>query len=348
MKQVLVIERPASDTRYRFLILFLVILLSLFGFIYAKHVGAMTTWSVERMTMMSGILFDNEVLSTRNISIWASRTPFRLKDPEESLTILPAGTTQIDPRRSDHPWNAYLTSVADQQGCNSCWAFAIAGMLRDRLGIYSEESVKVLSPQSLLDYAEDTRRRVNGCSQFDKCQCGESPSYAMHMAREYGLASEECVGYRAMRAKYNLCSEPNCFYPDRFDGYDCEKMHTFTEVYAIMTEADAFEEIRLNGPVMGVVAICDAFTGVPKGDDYILDPPHIKDSQISGYHAIVVAGAGVSDGVPYWLIRNSWGKLWGNRGYCKLKRGTNALRIGSTFPFYAGIFVSPPGIKFHV
>jgi hypothetical protein len=38
-------------------------------------------------------------------------------------------------------------------------------------------------------------------------------------------------------------------------------------------------------------------------------------------HGVAVVGYGSEDGVPYWLVRNSWGATWGDEGYVKMKRG---------------------------
>ena len=38
-------------------------------------------------------------------------------------------------------------------------------------------------------------------------------------------------------------------------------------------------------------------------------------------HEVVVVGWGTYEGIPYWIIKNSWGHWWGDNGYIKLKRG---------------------------
>jgi len=46
-------------------------------------------------------------------------------------------------------------------------------------------------------------------------------------------------------------------------------------------------------------------------------------------HEVSLVGFGEENGVPYWLIRNSWGTHWGLGGFMKLIRGKNNLAIES-------------------
>ena len=46
-------------------------------------------------------------------------------------------------------------------------------------------------------------------------------------------------------------------------------------------------------------------------------------------HAVVIVGYGTQAGIDYWVVRNSWGAGWGDKGYILMQRGTNHCRIES-------------------
>lgn len=91
------------------------------------------------------------------------------------------------------------------------------------------------------------------------------------------------------------------------------------------TEADIRRDIYHWGPAStGFVVHSDFMNwdgmGVYKWDG--------KASESDGSHAVAIVGWGNDPQQgPYWIVRNSWGEEWGDKGYFKIARGSNHCQI---------------------
>ncbi|XP_035622511.1 cathepsin O isoform X4 [Oncorhynchus keta] len=47
-------------------------------------------------------------------------------------------------------------------------------------------------------------------------------------------------------------------------------------------------------------------------------------------HAVLVTGYDTTGDVPYWIVQNSWGTSWGNKGYVYIKMGDNVCGIADS------------------
>ena len=212
---------------------------------------------------------------------------------------------------------------------------------------------------------------------IDKLACfGNTLVRALNYLYIYGTTSEGCVPYKNLNpdtVNYNLetlestdnlplCNSvlgPNedmCvdYYTDTKSGtesgtpakfFRCELYYSLygVEKNGVGGENQIKTEIFFNGPVAtGFEVYPDFYDFNSKKEIYKWNG---QGPRVGG-HAVVIIGWGEENGVKYWLIRNSWGEKWGDRGYFKMIRGINNCKIEencmAAFPDY----FYPPSYNF--
>ncbi|XP_028827503.1 cathepsin K-like isoform X3 [Denticeps clupeoides] len=94
--------------------------------------------------------------------------------------------------------------------------------------------------------------------------------------------------------------------------------------YALMTPGneDALQEaVALVGPVIAFIdASHPSFQFYQSGVYY---EPNCSSTEVD--HVVLVVGYGQEDGQDYWLVKNSWGTFWGEKGYMKMARNRSNM-----------------------
>lgn len=213
-------------------------------------------------------------------------------DAEMQMHALPPAEN-IDslPKRFDWRENNGVTEIKNQQSCGSCWSFSSVGIL---------ESVILIKNQLKLNLSEQD---LLNCNPFGyTCKGGWLD--AVKYFKTDGCPLEKDEPYANVQKK--------CVIHDR--PYKISDWSTVAN-----TVADIKSAIFNYGPVSSVVASDATFQYYSGG---IFNHDYTKMN-----HAIILVGWDDSLGkAGCWILRNSWGTGWGEKGYMYIEYGKS--RVG--------------------
>jgi len=217
-------------------------------------------------------------------------------------------------------WRAQgaVTPVKDQGGCGSCWAFSAIGAIESAWIIAGGARIS-MSEQQILD-----------CDRNVGCKGGSAL---------FALAYESGV---------DVCSQKS--YPYKAKEGSCKSGCTVA-----MPAGSIIGVRRLNlsgtataSQMMSAIQQQPVSVSVSGGQEsFKLYKSGVLSSGCGGAlnHATVVVGygnlvyqnsLGVSISEGYWLVKNSWGKTWGQDGYIMISQSGNTCGILSA-PVYPAI-----------
>ncbi|XP_057398000.1 pro-cathepsin H isoform X2 [Balaenoptera acutorostrata] len=86
------------------------------------------------------------------------------------------------------------------------------------------------------------------------------------------------------------------------------------------------EAVALYNPVSFAFEVIDDFLMYKKGV-YSSTSCHKTPDKVN--HAVLAVGYGEENGIPYWIVKNSWGPQWGMKGYFLMERGKNMCGLAA-------------------
>ncbi|XP_073273174.1 cysteine protease RD19A-like [Primulina huaijiensis] len=244
----------------------------------------------------------------------------RLPVDAHKAEILPTNDLPTDFDWRDH---GAVTPVKNQGTCGSCWSFSTTGALEGANYLATGKLVS-LSEQQLVDCDHECDpEEQNACDSG--CNGG-----LMNSALEYTLKSGGLM--REDDYPYTGTDRGSC----KFDKSKIvAKVANFSVVS--LDEQQIAANLVKNGPL--AVAINAAFM-----QTYIrgVSCPLICSKRID--HGVLLVGYGAAGYAPirfkdkpYWIIKNSWGAHWGEKGYYKICQGRNICGVDSLVSTVAAV-----------
>ncbi|XP_026328543.1 thiol protease aleurain-like [Hyposmocoma kahamanoa] len=196
-----------------------------------------------------------------------------------------------------------LLMVKHQKDCGNSYVHSAVGNIEAQYD-RKYKLHTVLSEQHAFD-----------CEPFGSCSKGGVPHHVFeYLGKKGGLM--QVIHYPAARDSNKQTCQT-----------DSDRIFVHFKKYArfdIDNEQILAAAVDTLGPLCATMFVSESVKNYKSG---ILDPRDCKKKPTN--HAILLMGYGTEDGgIPYWIIKNSWGFDWGEGGYLRLVRGKSACGIG--------------------
>uniref|UniRef100_A0A7S2V2M6 Peptidase C1A papain C-terminal domain-containing protein n=1 Tax=Fibrocapsa japonica TaxID=94617 RepID=A0A7S2V2M6_9STRA len=224
------------------------------------------------------------------------------------------GKRVVGSQSAEFDWREHgaVSPVKDQGLCGDCWAFAAAQDIEGTWFLKTGQ-LNLLSAQQIASC--DIDQEVAGC------QGGIMSSAYEYVLKAGGVVSEEEYPYGASSGSLPVCMD-NLVTQGNFMA----SISGWTQI-STTSDDDLKEQLTSKGPL--AVAIDSSQMQFYMGGVDIPD----ECSPAAVDHGVLLVGYGVErgppgrEGVQYWLIKNSWGKQWGEGGYYKIAMYNGACGV---------------------
>jgi len=229
--------------------------------------------------------------------------------PEQQMALdeLYRSLDRSIPASYDARAKGLITTPKHQGQCGSCAAFASGSIIETCLKIAAGGKLNTydISEQHLVDCAYQKPNALEGPAGCNGAPAESYPKWVVNKK----LLHEYTYGYVAAASTYKCPTDKSYWKPGaKVSSYGMDYECSDTKMQQLV--------MKYGSVMTGIHASDSSFQNYKSG---VYDKCNPKGP---ANHAVVVVGWGTENNVPYWLIKNSWGTGYGDKGYVKVKRGT--------------------------
>jgi len=198
-----------------------------------------------------------------------------------------------------------VTPVKSQHPCGSCWAHSVIATMESRHKILTGEDL-ILSEQHLMDCADDAHSKKGPCH-------GGYTNTAFYWLGNHTVCTR--ASYPYAHGKKSSCKK------------SCTSSHIrVSKLMQVDKTEKALKQAAYEQPIISVgIDASSIWFQLYFGGVY-----NVKSCSSTNLdHGVAVVGYGTTPvkgvSTDFWMVRNSWGKMWGMSGYIMISR--NTLRV---------------------
>ncbi len=199
----------------------------------------------------------------------------------------------------------YFPPIRNQQSLGSCSSFATGALYEAMMRRNGVEGDNVMSPAFMFYHSNVVNGRPNGGSNFFE---------QLEVLGKHGVCYEELFPYTPDTSRWNPSAE----------AIEDAKSHRALAAKQIplIGGSDKAKALRRNHELLTsalsegypVGISLKVYDNLGKDGAFILHPEDAPDAKEDGWHAMVLAGYSEENG--FYIVRNSWGEYFGDKGYC--------------------------------
>jgi len=220
-----------------------------------------------------------------------------------------------------------VTEVKNQGSCGSCWAFSTVVSIE---GQHAKATGKLvsLSEQNLVDCVKDVvlPNETQKCCMG--CRGGLMDDAFQYLIDKQGGAidTEAAYPYKGYNGQCSFSAKQSGATIQGWTGVPQGDEEALLDAVAtvgpvsIGVDASVGWQLYMGGIMRGLLCSSN---------------PNRMD------HGVAIVGYGTEKGKDYWIIRNSWGEMWGEKGYARIARGKNACGLANAASYPTGVATAP-------